>query len=89
MTWRYHFLYLRSIIVGLPFRLLVSLVETLALPSIIGLVSIIRDRSIALSNWIAKSSLVTIAVTASFGCSCGNAAVAARILVINGMAALR
>jgi hypothetical protein len=46
----HHFLYLRSIMVGFPLRLLVSLVETLALPSIIGLVSIIRLRSMALSN---------------------------------------
>ncbi|MGB9050737.1 MAG: hypothetical protein WCC54_00130, partial [Pseudolabrys sp.] len=40
----HHFLYLRSIMVGFPLRLLVSPLETLALatlPSIIGLASII------------------------------------------------
>jgi hypothetical protein len=94
---RHHRLYLRSIIVGgfpPPFEictcgLVVSLALTFAVASMIGLASTLLLRSIALSNCTAKSSLVTIAVTASFGCSCGNAIPAARILVGSGSEGLR
>ena len=77
MTWRYHFLYLRSIMVGFPppfvctCDLVVSLsLETVAVPSIIGLVSIIGETlrllSMACSSWSAKSPALIVAVTASF-----------------------
>jgi hypothetical protein len=50
-----HFLYLRSIIVGLPFRLLVSLLETLLLETLsltlaVASIIVMRLRSTALSS---------------------------------------
>jgi hypothetical protein len=76
----HHFLYLRSIIVGFPLRLLVSLVETLALPSIIGLASIIGlDLPTSQNGLIELSGKIATSIEGSDNCDIGR-----RPLVITG-----